>query len=327
MTRLQQDNDGPRGIEKWLLISIGMLLVAPFVYVLGMWSWNAKELPFSGPSIEFVVERGEPGMRRVEVAAIPEHAARMERGLHRCMQVRLIPYLSGTAILKNFECSASTEAPPPVYFQFSWQAGVAPQLRRLSDKDGLAVWTGGTELPPMEYSSSFGRREAEALLEKCRSSARAAGVSPEFEGVMERIAGPGPRIDWERPRGLIGGPSSGRWMAVRKETVAGSLRSSGWPDFSGLIRPLWRRDTTTTGVASCLTGQWTVLLHTDNWQEHPSFYRGGQLHWLGENHLLLTESTEPLRLLLIDLQATATKPARTTRRLPKQRDGGFFGEI
>lgn len=227
MKRLQQDNYGPRGMEKWLLISIGILLVAPFVYVLGMWSWNAKELPFSGPSIEFGVERGEPGIRRVEAETIPQHAARMERGLHRCIRVRLIPYQSGTAILKNFECSASTEAPPPVDFQFSWQAGVAPQLRRLSDKDGLAIWTGGTELPPMKYSSSFGRREAEARLEKCRSNARAAGVSEEFEGVLERIARPGPRIDWEQPRVLIGGPPSGRWMAVRKETVTGSLRSSG----------------------------------------------------------------------------------------------------
>lgn len=312
MTRLQQDSQGPRGIEKWLLVSIGVLLVAPFVLVLGMWAWNAKLLPFSGPSVKFVVERGESGMRRIQTEAIPQHAARMEDGFHRCIAVRLAPDLLRTAIVRNFECSSVSDSLPPVFFRLSWGMGASPTLERLSGPDGLADWDRGIELPPVVYSIEFGREEAADLLERCRGNVRAAGASQHFEGALESITGPGALFGGERPRVLIGGPPGEHWMTVRRTAVTGSLRNDGWPDFSGLERPLWRTETTTTGVASCVSGQWTVLLHTRNWQEHPSFYRGGELHWLSEDHLLLTESTEPLRLLLFDLRATAAKPARTT---------------
>lgn len=312
MTRIQQDSHGPRGIEKWLLVSIGILLVAPFVFVLGMWAWNAKLLPFSGPSVKFVVERGESGMRRVQAEAIPQHAARMEAGFHRCIAVRLVPHLPRTAIVRNFECSSVRDSLPPVFFRLSWQIGSAPELDRLEDTDALAVWSQGTEFPPIEDSAAFGSGKSVALLERCRGNARAAGVSQKFERDLERITGPGVRFGKKWPRVLIGGSPDEHWLAVRRGTVTGSLPSGGWPDFSGLVRPLWRTETTTTGVVSCLSGQWTVLLRTDNWQQHPSFYGGGELHWLGDGYLLLAESAVPLRLLLFDLRATAAKPARAT---------------
>ncbi|MCC6265139.1 MAG: hypothetical protein IT169_16310 [Bryobacterales bacterium] len=312
MTQLQLDNRGPRGIEKWLIVSIGILLVAPFVFVLGMWAWNLKLLPFSGPSVKFLVERGEPGMRRIQAEAIPQHAARMEDGFPRCIAVRLAPHLPRTAIVRNFECSSGSDSLPPVFFRLSWGMGSAPTLDRLSGPDALADWDRGIELPQVAYSIEFGRDEAAALLERCRSNVLAAGASQKFEGTLESITGPGALFGRGRPRVLIGGPPGEHWMVVRRTAVTGSLRNTGWPDFSGLERPLWRKETTTTGVASCVSGQWSLLLHTRNWQEHPSFYRGGELHWLSEDYLLLTESTEPLRLLLFDLQATAAKPARKT---------------